>query len=226
MKNKDAVGYLTALVIGYLMKLTWRVQAAVNVTQTEDLQHLECPPVLGGVRHVSPFRKFKMKKAFVFDFDDTLAKTDARVLVVMPDTKTCRGYVRELSPSEFNVYQLKTGERFDFSEFRCPHLVENGKPTELIRLAQDVYEEQHSVYILTARGNDVADAISKFLFVHKIKAKQIICLGDSDKNDSIADSKTTVLHTIMQSYDKIYFYDDNKTNVELAGELGIKTYLV
>ena len=93
-------------------------------------------------------------------------------------------------------------------------------------LAQDVYEEQHSVYILTARGNDVADAISKFLFVHKIKAKQIICLGDSDNNDSIADSKRTVLHTIMQSYDKIYFYDDNKTNVELAGELGIKTYLV
>ena len=78
------------------MKVLWRVQKAANAVQTEDLQQRECPPVLGGVRHVRPFRKFKMKKAFVFDFDDTLAKTDARVLVVMPDTKTCRGYVREL----------------------------------------------------------------------------------------------------------------------------------
>jgi FMN phosphatase YigB (HAD superfamily) len=45
-----------------------------------------------------------MRKAFVFDFDDTLATTDACVLVVMPDTKTCRGYIRELTPAEFNDY--------------------------------------------------------------------------------------------------------------------------
>jgi|TARA_R110000744_G_scaffold10135_4_gene31785 FMN phosphatase YigB (HAD superfamily) len=167
-----------------------------------------------------------IKKAFVFDFDDTLAKTDARVVVVMPNTKTCRGYTKELSASQFNEYQLKMGERFDFSEFRCPVLVENGNPTELIRLAQDVYQEEHSVYILTARGNDVADAISKFLFVHKIKAKQIICLGDNDEGSSIAESKRVVLHTIMQSYDKIYFYDDNEKNIELAKEVGVKSYLV
>ena len=169
--------------------------------------------------------QLNIKKAFVFDFDDTLATTDACVLVVMSDTKTCVGYVKELSPAEFNTYELKDGERFDFSEFRCPHLVENGKPTELIRLAQDVYGENHAVYILTARSNDVADAISKFLLVHKIKAKQIICLGDK-KNSPIADSKRLALYTIMKSYDKIYFYDDNKTNVEQAQELGIKTYLV
>ena len=167
-----------------------------------------------------------MKKAFVFDFDDTLATTDACVLVVMPDTGTCIGYVKELSPAEFNTYKLKDGERFDFSEFRCPHLVENGKPTELIQLAQNVYDEDHAVYILTARSNDVADAISKFLFVHKVKAKQIICLGDKNNNNPIADSKRMALYTIMQSYDKIYFYDDNKTNGEQAQELGIKTYLV
>lgn len=166
-----------------------------------------------------------MKKAFVFDFDDTLATTDASVLVHGVGG-CCVGYIIELSASDFNNYKLKSGERFDFSEFRCPHLVENGKPTELIRLAQDVYGENHSVYILTARSNDVADAISKFLHVHKIKAKQIICLGDKNNNNSIADSKRTSLYTIMQSYDKIYFYDDNKKNVEVADRLGIKTYLV
>ena len=41
-------------------------------------------------------------KAFVFDFDDTLALTDATVKV---------GGVA-LTPSEFNTYTLKAGESF------------------------------------------------------------------------------------------------------------------
>ena len=167
-----------------------------------------------------------MRKAFVFDFDDTLATTDACVLVMMPDTKTCRGYVRELTPAEFNNYILKNGERFDFSQFRCPDLVVDGKPTKLIALAKEVYDEDHDVYILTARSNDVSDAISKFLKLSGIEAKQIICVGDGDEHNGIAESKRKSLLTIMKLYDKIYFYDDNKENVELASEIGVKSYLV
>ena len=167
-----------------------------------------------------------MRKAFVFDFDDTLATTDACVLVVMPDTKTCRGYIRELTPAEFNDYTLKNGERFDFSQFRCPDLVIDGKPTELINLAKEVYGEQHDVYILTARSNDVADAIAKFLKLAGIEAKQIICVGDDDEHDGIAHTKKKSLLTIMKLYDKIYFYDDNKENIKLAKEMGVKSYLV
>jgi FMN phosphatase YigB (HAD superfamily) len=167
-----------------------------------------------------------MRKAFVFDFDDTLATTDACVLVVMPDTKTCRGYIRELTPAEFNDYTLKNGERFDFSQFRCPDLVIDGKPTELINLAKEVYNEQHDVYILTARSNDVADAIAKFLKLAGIEAKQIICVGDDDEHDGIAHTKKKSLLTIMKLYDKIYFYDDNKENIKLAKEMGVKSYLV
>ena len=167
-----------------------------------------------------------MRKAFVFDFDDTLATTDACVLVVMPDTKTCRGYIRELTPAEFNGYTLKNGERFDFSQFRCPDLVIDGKPTELINLAKEVYNEQHDVYILTARSNDVADAIAKFLKLAGIEAKQIICVGDGDEHHGIAQTKKKSLLTIMKLYDKIYFYDDNKENIKLAKEVGVKSYLV
>jgi FMN phosphatase YigB (HAD superfamily) len=167
-----------------------------------------------------------MRKAFVFDFDDTLATTDACVLVVMPDTKTCRGYIRELTPAEFNDYTLKNGERFDFSQFRCPDLVIDGKPTELINLAKEVYNERHDVYILTARSNDVADAIAKFLKLAGIEAKQIICVGDDDEHDGIAHTKKKSLLTIMKLYDKIYFYDDNKENIKLAKEMGVRSYLV
>ena len=166
-----------------------------------------------------------MKKAFVFDFDDTLATTEAAILV-RGMGGCCAGYILELSPSQFNEYELKDGERFDFSEFRCPQLVENGKPTELIKLAKEVYDEDHSVYILTARSGDMADAIAKFLKMQGIEAKQIICVGDKDETAGIAKDKKKALRMIMMAYDKIYFYDDNKKNVELAQSLGVKSYLV
>ena len=167
-----------------------------------------------------------MNKAFVFDFDDTLATTNARVIVVMSDTKTCRGYFKELTPAEFNDYKLGHAERFDFSQFRCSEKVEDGKPTALIQLALDVYNEDHDVFILTARSTDVSDAIKKFLRLNNIEAKEIICVGDRDGYEEIAESKKKALINIMKSYDKTYFYDDNEKNIELAKEVGVKSYLV
>lgn len=164
-----------------------------------------------------------MDKAFVFDFDDTLATTEACVLVYRPDTDWT---VKKLSPAEFNNYDLKYGEEFDFSQFRCSELVEKGKPTALVQLAEDVSNEDHDVYILTARSSDVADAIQKFLRLNNIRAKQIICVGDEEESSLIANRKREVLIKIMKSYDKTYFYDDNKKNIELAKEIGVKSYLV
>mgnify|MGYP003964306507 CR=1 FL=1 len=166
-----------------------------------------------------------MRKAFVFDFDDTLATTKAVVRVQGSDN-SCVGTSFTLTPAEFNSYQLKKEEQFDFADFRCPHLIENGNPTDLIKLASDVCSEEHAVYILTARSSDMADAIAKFLKPHGITAKQIICLGDKDEGNLIAESKRKALLAITDAYDKIYFYDDNKKNVELAQEIGVKSYLV
>ena len=156
-----------------------------------------------------------MKKAFVFDFDDTLATTDACVLLHNVTGDELFLPVK-LTPSEFNDYELKEGESFDFSEFRCASLIENGRPKELITLAKEVYDENHPVYILTARSNAVSKAIAKFLKIHGIKAKQIICLGDKDKSEHIARGKRKALLTIMESYDKTYYYDDCPKNIELA----------
>jgi hypothetical protein len=41
-----------------------------------------------------------MKKAFVFDFDDTLATTNARVIVIVKSSRLGKGYIkRELTPA-------------------------------------------------------------------------------------------------------------------------------
>ena len=42
----------------------------------------------------------------------------------------------------------------------------------------------------------------------------------------MATAKTNILATFMMSYDKVYFYDDNKKNVEAAESIGCKSYTV
>ena len=73
-----------------------------------------------------------MKKAFVFDFDDTLATTDCKVLV----RSTINGKVgRRLTPAEFNDYELTRFTYFDFSEFRSEKFIHNAVPTTLINFS-------------------------------------------------------------------------------------------
>ena len=160
-----------------------------------------------------------MKKAFVFDFDDTLAFTDAHIVVHGQD---CEWH--KLTPDEFNRYELQDGEWFDFSEFNDAEYILNGKPTKLVRLASEVYREGHDLFILTARNDSVADAIQDFLSRFGIKATAVHCVGD-DGSD-ISKNKRKVLLTIMEAYDKIYFYDDDQKNVEAAQEIGVKSYKV
>jgi|TARA_R110002051_G_scaffold84673_1_gene149952 FMN phosphatase YigB (HAD superfamily) len=164
-----------------------------------------------------------MKKAFVFDFDDTLAFTDACVLVL--GFNGCGfGVVKRLTPAEFNTYELQKDEEFDFSQFQDSDFILDGKPTPLIELAGEVWREGHDLFILTARTDSVAGAIQEFLNQFYIKATAVHCVGDHGSD--IAKSKRKVLLTIIESYDKIYFYDDDAANVKAAQEIGVKSYKV
>ena len=60
-----------------------------------------------------------IKKCFVFDFDDTLATTTAKILVwgICPSGLGGQSLVAELTPAQFSSYDLKDDEEFDFSQF-------------------------------------------------------------------------------------------------------------
>jgi hypothetical protein len=157
-------------------------------------------------------------KAFVFDFDDTLAFTDARVHVLSP----CRSQVMaSLTPQEFNSVKLREGESFDFSDFDKASLILNGKPTKLIDLARDVFSEGHSVFILTARADQASSAIAEFLQGFGVIAKEIHCVG-SCKGGDIAKAKRKVLLSIIENFNKVWFFDDDARNIELARDLPLK----
>lgn len=155
-------------------------------------------------------------KAFVFDFDDTLAFTDAKVRVV----DSFDFHVATLTPQEFNSVKLKEGQRFDFSDFDKSSLILNGTPTKLVELARDVFSEGHSVFILTARNDCVASAIAEFLSLHNVTAKQILCVGGWSLD--IAKAKRKVLLSIIENFDKVWFFDDDARNIELAKDLKLK----
>jgi len=130
-------------------------------------------------------------KAFVFDFDETLAHTSAVEL---------------------------DGTEDRFAEFKDPAGVLNGTPLPLIELAQDVFDEGHSVFILTARNACVSDAIATWLEYNGIEAHAIHCVG-TDAHMNIAKAKRKVLLSIIENHDVVYFFDDDEANIELASEL-------
>lgn len=161
-----------------------------------------------------------MKKAFIFDFDDTLATTAAQVIV----RDSMNVAYRSLTPAQFNAYKLGNGESFDFSEFRDEDFVHNADPTLLIHLAREVYDEGHAVYVLTARDASISDAIHTWLKTHGIDAIEIHCVGGT--TETIPWNKKRVLLDMVKKYDKIYFYDDSEENINIFQHDKLRSYLV
>lgn len=156
-----------------------------------------------------------INKAFVFDFDDTLATTGCKVRVF----STKKQYL--LTPAEFNEWKLAPDESYDFSDFE--KLIDP-VGLETLKLAKQVNDENHAVYILTARNGMSRNPIRVWLATHGISVREIHCIGSKDAN--IAREKRKVLLTIIENHDKTYFYDDCKENIESVQDLKIKTYLV
>ena len=167
-----------------------------------------------------------MKKAFCFDFDETLATTECKVRVVRKGGKFPE---KRLTPAEYNDYIIDDIEyEYDFSEFRSEKFIRNANPTFLMALAQEVYKEGHSVYVLTARSDSMVVAITDFLLGYNVKPVKVFGIGSDEVKLDIAAEKKKVLQTLCQAFDLVYFYDDCDKNCDLAREVGsgIKVYTV
>lgn len=163
-----------------------------------------------------------MNKAFVFDFDDTLATTKCSVLVRLLDRDEI---VDTLTPSEYNSYYLADDCYFDYSQFACEHMISEGSITFMMSLAKEVHAEDQDVYVLTARSNACADAIGSFMELHGVKPKLVFCVGDN--NGKIEQEKRKILLTLLEGYDKLYFYDDHQGNIDSAPDSPkIRKYVV
>ena len=158
----------------------------------------------------------KNKKLRIFDFDDTLVKTDSIIRVIHSDSS-----ITELTPGEYAVYKPKGGDRFDYSDFsqvKNPQMIK--AVTEVLR-KMAAKGGRRGVYILTARAN--ARPIEQYISDIGINNVKVIALNNSDPE---AKADWVEKQVKNKGYDDVYFIDDAQSNIKAVKRrlqnLGVK----
>jgi FMN phosphatase YigB (HAD superfamily) len=143
------------------------------------------------------------KKLRVFDFDDTLVKTQSYIYINHKDGKKSK-----LTPGQYAVYNERPGDKFDFSDFqqvKNPQLIK-GYVQLLKRMLPDA---KRGVYILTARA--VYKPVYDFIRDLGIKGVYVVALGDNNP-----ESKADWIEAKVkdEGFDDVYFVDDSLKNVD------------
>jgi phosphoglycolate phosphatase-like HAD superfamily hydrolase len=142
------------------------------------------------------------KKLRIFDFDDTLVKTNSFIYVTHRN-----GMKTKLSPGQYAKYDTRDGDEFDFKDFqqiKKPELIKGY--VELLRRMVSSGGSRE-VYILTARAAE--RPVSQFIKDLGISGVKVIALGDNNpekKADWIEDR-------VKEGYDDVFFVDDSEKNI-------------
>jgi len=153
--------------------------------------------------------KAPVKKIRVFDFDDTLARSNSQVLYEMPD-----GTTGKLNATQFaeKAGELEAqGAEFDFSEFSK---VIDGKRGPVFKAIENIIAKRgaEDVFILTARPADAAGPIKEFMDALGVNLpiENIVGLGDGK-----AEAKARWMTAkAAEGYNDFFFVDDAYKNVK------------
>lgn len=188
------------------------------------------------MKHLMTLEEFVIRgknstKALVFDVDDTLVKSNAKVFV-----KKNGEIVNTLSSEEFNDYKLKKGETFSFEEFSDLNILLSADIKPYFNTLKREYERGVHISILTARSD--SNMIHEF-FIKKagvdINPKLIFTIGSDGDSDmsgmSISERKAECIKKLADyGYKTLIFFDDNVDNLtevkKMGDELGIKIHIV
>ena len=150
-----------------------------------------------------------VKKIRVFDFDDTLARSNSQVLYEMPD-----GTTGKLNATQFaeRAGELEAeGAEFDFSEFSK---VVDGKRGPVFKAIENIIAKRgaEDVFILTARPANAAGPIKEFMDALGVNLpiENIVGLGDGK-----AEAKARWMTAkAAEGYNDFFFVDDAYKNVK------------
>ena len=155
-----------------------------------------------------PMQELSGKKLRVFDFDDTLVQTNSHIYITHKDGKKS-----ELTPGEYAVYEPKSGDKFDFSDFQKVKQPQEIKGvTDLLRKLAKA-EGERSIVILTARG--VYKPIKDYLSDIGLRDIYVVALNSADPQDK-AD---WIEQKIKEGYNDVFFIDDSHKNVQAVKAL-------
>lgn len=150
------------------------------------------------------------KNLRIFDFDDTIVKTNSYIYVTHQN-----GMKSKLTPGQYAVYTEKPGDVYDFKDFeQVKEPQEIQKITKILRGI--VQKSKEVVYILTARA--AYQPIKKYLNDIGINSKKIYVVALASNNPK--DKADWIENMIdKEGYDDIYFVDDSEKNVSAAKQM-------
>jgi len=150
----------------------------------------------------------KKKKARIFDFDDTVARTSSKVFAT-------KGKERKVLTAEDFAKEgeqlVKEGWKMDFSDF---NKVVDGKKGPLFDVMKKMKEAagDRDMFILTARSQESAPAIHQFL---KAMGIDIPLENIKGLGNSTGEAKAEwIVDKAAEGYNDFYFADDAPQNVE------------
>jgi hypothetical protein len=156
----------------------------------------------------NPINEAETKKLRVFDFDDTLVKTNSFIYIKHGDGKKSK-----LTPGEYAVYEPKSDDKFDFSDFEKVKQPQEIKGVTKLLKTVAKSEGERKVVILTARS--AYKPVKSYLEDIGLEGIYVVALADADpqkKADWIEDK-------IKKGYNDVFFIDDSHKNVAAVGKL-------
>ena len=145
---------------------------------------------------------------YVFDFDDTLARSDAFIYV-----KKRNGQELTLDPAEYAVYKEEPGDEFDFRDFnkmlRNPRAIKSN--VDMLKRA--LSNPQNKVTVLTARA--IVYPLNHFFkSQHGISPYVVGVAGANPKLKS-----DWIEKHIKKGYTDVFFIDDSPKNIRAVNLL-------
>ena len=143
----------------------------------------------------------------IFDFDDTLVKTNSKIYV------TRNGKQTALTPGEFAVYEPKKDDEFDYSDFS--KVIEPSEIKAMFKVFKRIQQStgERRLTILTARA--AYKPVRKFFKDSGHGEVYVVALADANPQKK-AD---WVENQIKKGYDDIAFFDDSPKNVTAVNNL-------
>lgn len=148
----------------------------------------------------------------VFDFDDTLVKTDAKVYVTDK-----AGRRSTLTPGQFAVYDRKPGDKFDYMDFR--KLINPREIKPMMRLLKRVYALHGACGVVVLSARSVARPIEQFMVAAGYPDVEVVALDDARPDVKANWISKRIARDDVKTLE---FFDDSHKNVAAVKALKAK----
>jgi len=147
------------------------------------------------------------ERLVMFDLDDTLIISDAKIKVLDPKTQKI---IAELTPAEFNFFKPSKKAVLSFEDFESADVL---RKSEFI---QHVYEKLKKYYRSGVH-------VSNFFLENGINIHPDLVIAVNDPKFGFTGNiaqrkKQAILSLIEHGYRDFIFFDDNDENLQLAKE--------